>query len=350
MSDRLSPKEAEIFFNELELTELGHMADDARKSFHPDGVVSYIVDRNINYTNICVSGCKFCAFFRKPGDEEGYLLSSGKIAEKIREVKEHGGVQILMQGGLHPTWKIEDYESLLKTVKSNFKIHLHAFSPPEIIHISSLSGITVEDTLKRLIDAGLDSIPGGGAEILVDRVRRQISKGKCSAGEWLAVMRMAHSLGLKTTATMMFGHLETVAERIEHMVKIRDLQDETGGFTAFISWPLQPGNTELGGKGVKKKVGSIDYLKTLSLSRLMLDNIANIQASWVTQGAKVAQMSLYFGANDMGSTMLEENVVKSAGVSFRLNEKEIRRLITDAGFVPRRRKQDYSLLEEPADV
>ena len=346
----INAAQAEKLFTNADIMEIGVQADELRKKLHPENEVTYIVDRNINYSNICGSGCSFCAFYRAKSSSEAYCLTYPEINEKIKETLAQDGVQILMQGGLHPDWKIEEHEELLRKIKSDFTIHLHAFSPPEIVHIARRSEIPIKKTIERLIEAGLDSIPGGGAEILVDRIRNEISPNKCSANEWLEVMRAAHMLGLKTTATMMFGHVETIRDRIEHLEKIRQLQDETGGFTAFIPWQFQPGNTELGKSGVKKKTGSLDYLKTLAISRLMLDNVPNIQASWVTMGAKVAQMSLFFGANDMGSTMLEENVVRAAGTSFRMSEKEIRRVIEDAGFCPRRRKQDYSLLPEPAGV
>jgi cyclic dehypoxanthinyl futalosine synthase len=350
MDGRLTALEAEKLFNSADIMDVGARADELRQKLHPDNSVTYIIDRNINYSNICVSGCLFCAFYRPHSSSEAYVLPYEEIKEKIEETLAMDGVQILMQGGLHPEWKIEDYEELLRKIKNDFDIHLHAFSPPEIVHMSWLSGISIKETIERLIEAGLDSIPGGGAEILVDSVRNELSPNKCSTDEWLDVMRTAHGLGLKTTATMMFGHIETISDRIEHLEKIRRLQDETAGFTAFIPWVFQPDNTELGKKGVTKKRGSLDYLKTLAVSRLMLDNVPNIQASWVTMGAKVAQMSLYFGANDMGSTMLEENVVKAAGTSYRMTEKDIRRIIEDAGFIPRRRKQDYSLLPEPVGV
>ena len=346
----ITAAEALALLQSGDLIALGKRADEVRRRFHPDNVVSYIIDRNINYTNICTSGCLFCAFYRTAKSAEGYVLPYEEIKKKIGETIDLGGIQILMQGGLHPTWKIGDYENLLRRIKTDFDIHLHAFSPPEVCHIAGLSGLAVEETIRRLKDAGLDSIPGGGAEILVDRVRNQLSPNKCSTAEWLDVMRTAHKLGLKTTATMMFGHIETLEERVEHLVKLKELQEETGGFTAFIPWPFQPDNTPLKNKGIQKKIGSLDYLRTLAVSRIFLDNIPNIQSSWVTQGGKVAQMALFFGANDMGSTMIEENVVKAAGVSFRLGEKDIRRLIIDAGFIPRRRAQDYALLPEPAGV
>lgn len=337
MSGKINAAVAEKLFRSANLLELGTRADEMRHKLHPEKTVTYIVDRNINYSNICTAACRFCAFYKKPSSDEGYVLSYGEIDAKIKETKNLGGTQILLQGGLHPTWRIKDYENLLKHIRKNFDIHIHAFSPPEVVHISDASCISIEETISRLISAGLDSIPGGGAEILIDRVRARISPKKCSAGKWLEVMRTAHKLGLKTSATMMFGHIETISERIEHMEKIGRLQEETGGFTAFIPWPFQPGNTALGKNGIEKNSGSVDYLKTLAISRLMLDNIPRVQASWVTMGAKVAQLALYFGANDFGSTMLEENVVKAAGVSHKMTEKDICRLIKDAGFAPRRR-------------
>jgi cyclic dehypoxanthinyl futalosine synthase len=345
---RAGAQEALKLFETPDLLGLGQRANEMREWLHPDNVVTYIIDRNINYTNICTSGCLFCAFYKTSKSGEGYVLSPAEIRQKIEETIKLGGVQILMQGGLHPEWKIGEYEKLLKDIKSYSDIHIHAFSPPEICHVAELSGLSIKNVLSRLVDAGLDSIPGGGAEILADRVRSKLSPNKCSADEWLDVMRTAHGLGLKTTATMMFGHVETLEERVRHIERIRELQDETGGFTAFIPWPFQPGATALGKMGVEKKTGALDYLRTVAVSRIMLDNVPSVQSSWVTQGPKVSQMALFFGANDMGSTMLEENVVKAAGVSFRLSEKEIRSIITDAGFTPRRRQQDYSLLPEPA--
>ncbi len=342
--ERLSQEDAILLWKEADFYTLGFLARKVRFRLHPDRIVTYIIDRNINYTNICISGCKFCAYYRCPGDPEGVVLSFDELARKIEETIALGGVQILLQGGLHPELPIEFYEEMLCFIKEHFpQIHIHGFSPPEIVHFSHVSGLSVEEVLKRLINAGLNSIPGGGAEILVDRVRQQISPNKCSAKEWLEVMRIAHHLGLKTTATMMFGHIETIEERIRHLEKIRDLQDETGGFTAFICWPFQPGNTKL----ITPKVLPIEYLKMLAISRVFLDNIPNIQASWVTQGPKVAQVALEFGANDFGSTMIEENVVAAAaGVSHRLSIKEIESIIRDAGYKPRRRRMDYSILED----
>ncbi len=340
---RLSPEEALFLWQEADFYTLGYLAREVRFRLHPERIVTYIIDRNINYTNICISGCKFCAYYRPPGDPEGFVLSFEELARKIEETLALGGIQILLQGGLHPDLPLEFYEEMLRFIKGRFpKIHIHGFSPPEIVHFSRLSGLSLEEVLKRLIAAGLNSIPGGGAEILVDRVRKLVSPNKCTAGEWLEVMRTAHRLGLKTTATMMFGHIETIEERIEHLEKIRALQDETRGFTAFICWPFQPGeNMELS----TPKALPVEYLKMLALARIFLDNIPNLQASWVTQGPKVAQVALEFGANDFGSTMIEENVVAAAGVSHRLSVEEIEKIIRDAGYEPKRRRMDYSLLE-----
>ncbi|HHT9128792.1 MAG TPA: cyclic dehypoxanthinyl futalosine synthase, partial [Candidatus Wujingus californicus] len=301
---------------------------------------TYIIDRNINYTNICKSGCKFCAFYKNIGDIKGYIISRDILIKKIEETLALGGKQILMQGGLHPSLKLDFYEELLQSIKTKYDVHIHAFSPPEIVHFSKLNGISVRDVIQILREVGLDSIPGGGAEILSDRCRNILSPNKCTAQEWLDVMREAHKLGMRTTATMMFGHIETVEERIEHLEKIRKLQDETGGFTAFIAWTFQPKNTRLD----TALIGSYDYLKTIAISRLYLDNIANIQASWVTQGAKIAQLSLKFGANDMGSTMIEENVVRAAGISYQMDKEEIELLINDLGYDARQRDLYYQLL------
>ncbi len=339
--ERLKRKEALTLWQEANFHLLGALAKEVRFRLHPERIVTYIVDRNINYTNVCLSGCKFCAYYRPPGDPQGYVLSLEELFRKIEETLALGGTQILLQGGLHPDLPFSFYEEMLRAIKERFpEIHIHGFSPPEICHFAQISGLSVEEVLKRLIEAGLNSIPGGGAEILVDRVREKISPRKCSAEEWLGVMRTAHRLGLKTTATMMFGHVETIEDRLEHLERIRALQDETGGFTAFIPWPFQPGNTELR----VPKVLPVEYLKMLALSRLFLDNIPNIQASWVTQGPKVAQVALEFGANDFGSTMIEENVVAAAGVAHRLSIEEIEKIIRDAGYLPRRRRMDYTLL------
>jgi len=337
--DRLSREEA-LSLWDLDLLTLGRLAEQVRGRLHPEPTVTYVVDRNINYTNICVSGCRFCAFYRPPGSPEGFVLEEETLSRKLAETRELGGSGVLLQGGLNPDLPLEYYEGLVRFIRG-YGLHVHGFSPPEIVFFARQSGLSWAQVLERLIRAGLGSIPGGGAEILVDRVRRRLSPHKCSATEWLAVMAAAHRLGLKTTATMMFGHLETREERTEHLLKIRDLQDETGGFTAFIPWSFQPQNTALGGEAA----GSWDYLKTLAISRLVLDNVRNLQVSWVTQGGKIAQVALAFGANDFGSTMIEENVVAAAGVTFRLSESEIRRLIASAGYMAQRRNHLYQMVE-----
>jgi cyclic dehypoxanthinyl futalosine synthase len=337
--ERIADEEYRLLAGEASLLELGMLADSVRRRKHPSGVVTYVIDRNINYTDICVSACRFCAFYKKPGEGGGYLLSFAQLADKIAETKALGGTQILLQGGLHPDLPFSYYEEMVHRIKG-LGIHLHGFSPPEIWHFATISGKTMPEVLAALIAAGLDSIPGGGAEILSDRVRQAIAPRKCSADQWLEVMEEAHRQGLRTTATMMFGHVETAEERLEHLRRLRQLQDRSGGFTAFIPWPFQAGNSDL---GETMKTSAALYLRMLALSRIYLDNFDNVQASWVTQGAKVAQLSLSFGANDFGSTMIEENVVAAAGVSFRLSEEEIRRLIGEAGFTPRQRLMDYSL-------
>lgn len=335
-------KEEALYLFKLPLHTLGDLARTLRFKVNPERIVTYVVDRNINYTNICVSGCKFCAYYRAPNSPEGYVLSFEEIAKKVEETLSLGGYQILLQGGLHPGLTLEYFEELFSFLKRRFpEVHLHALSPPEVLYLSRLSGLTIEEVLKRLISAGLDSIPGGGAEILVDRIRQIISPNKATSEEWLKVMETAHRLGLKTTATMMFGHLETEEEIIEHLFKLRDLQAKTGGFTAFIPWTFQPKNTAL---SHIQKAGSARYLQVLAISRLVLHNFKNLQVSWVTQGPKVAQLALDFGGNDFGSTMIEENVVASAGVSHRLSEEELRAYIEEAGYIPRRRKMDYTLL------
>ena len=326
---------------EASLHQLGFLAGAVRKRLHPEPVVTYVIDRNINYTDICISACKFCAFFKAPDDQSGQVLSKAELAEKIKETQELGGTQILLQGGLHPDKPLEYYEDMLRFIKTT-GIHIHGFSPPEIHHFSQLSGLSISTVLQRLMASGLDSIPGGGAEILTNRVRREMAPKKCSADQWIAVMEEAHHLGLRTTATMMFGHIETIAERLEHLQRLRDLQDRTSGFTAFIPWPFQPDHTPLAAVRKIEKTTAVSYLRLLALSRIFLDNFQNIQASWVTQGPKIAQLSLFFGANDFGSTMIEENVVAAAGVRFRLSEQEIRRLVSDAGFQPQQRLMDYT--------
>jgi cyclic dehypoxanthinyl futalosine synthase len=343
--DRLTQAEAVALYIDAPTHTLGRLADQARARKHPGRVVTYIIDRNVNYTNVCVARCTFCAFYRPVGSAEGYVLSFDEILRKIEETIAVGGGQLLLQGGHNPDIPLQWYEDLFHAVKERFPaFRLHALSPPEIVHISRLSQRPVPDIIQRLVDAGLDSIPGGGAEILVDRVRRLLHcYGKASADEWLGVMRHAHHAGLRTTATMMYGTVETLEERVEHMVRLRELQDETNGFTAFIAWSYQPEHTELAGV----EATGVDYLRTLSLARLVLDNFDNLQSSWVTQGGKVGQLSLGFGANDMGSVMIEENVVRAAGASYCMDEVEIVRNIEDAGFVPKRRNMHYDVLGDP---
>ncbi|MFQ5670368.1 MAG: cyclic dehypoxanthinyl futalosine synthase [Acidobacteriota bacterium] len=334
---RLSDRAARALLETRRLTDLGLLATEMRRRHHPEPSVTYIIDRNVNYTNVCVAKCNFCAFYRLPGDEEGYLLSPEELDAKLAETIALGGTGILMQGGLHPELGIEFYERMLARMKERFPLHLHAFSPPEIVHFSRVSRISVAQVLLRLKRAGLDSIPGGGAEILVDAVRRRYNAHKSSTDEWLGVMETAHSLGLPTTATMMFGGLETLDDRVTHMRLIRDLQERTGGFTAFIGWTYQPANTELGGR----EATAVDYLRTLAVSRLYLDNIANIQSSWVTMGTKTGQVALSFGANDMGSIMIEENVVRAAGAHNRMDRENMQRVIRDAGYTPVQRDTLY---------
>jgi cyclic dehypoxanthinyl futalosine synthase len=326
-------------------TLLGRLADGVRRRKHPDGIVTYIIDRNVNYTNVCVARCKFCAFYREVGSAEGYTLGFEEICRKIEETIRLGGNQLLLQGGHNPDIPIEWYEDLFRGVKARFpEFRLHALSPPEVIHISRLSRLPVPQVIERLIAAGLDSIPGGGAEILVDRVRRILNcYGKATADEWLDVMRHAHRAGLRTTATMMYGTVETDQERLEHLFRLRDVQDETGGFTAFIAWSYQPQHTELGGS----EATGVDYLRTLATARLVLDNFDNLQSSWVTQGGKVGQLSLAYGANDMGSVMIEENVVRAAGAEYCMDEFEVVRNIENAGFVAKRRNMHYGILGDP---
>ena len=340
--ERISPEEAVRLFETTDMLLLGNIASRISRKKLKERVVTYIVDRNINYTNICITDCAFCAFYRKEDDEEAYVHPFETIARKIEETIALGGRQILLQGGHNINLKIDYFEDLFRRIKERFGIHLHALSPPEIVHTAKISKLAIVDTLNRLNDAGLDSIPGGGAEILVDRVRQKISPHKCSTREWLDVMDCAHGMNIPTTATMMFGHVETVEDRVEHLRRIRDQQDKTMGFTAFIPWPFQPGRTELGlDHDISSQVTGLDYLKTLAISRIFLDNFDNLQSSWVTQGPKVGQMALYYGANDMGSTMLEENVVRAAGTVHCLNEEDIRRIITDSGFKPQRRNMRY---------
>jgi len=339
VDDRLSDQAALDLLLHGELLELGALADDVRRRYHPGDEVTFIVDRNINYTNYCVSGCRFCAFFKEPGSGEGYVLSDEQIHAKIEETLALGGTAVMMQGGLHPDLDIEYFEQLFTGIRERYDVHVHSLSPPEVAHIAQISGISVGETLKRLQAAGLASLPGGGAEVLVDRVRSQISPHKIPAGTWLDVMREAHRNGMPTTATMMFGSLDSPEDRIEHLRRLRDLQDETGGFTAFIPWTFQAGNTQL--QAGHLPATGMDYLRMLAVSRIYLDNFANVQASWVTQGLRLGQVALAFGANDMGSTMIEENVVRAAGVSHMVSVEEMVRTIRAAGKVPVQRTTLY---------
>ena len=325
--------------------QLGRLADGVRGRKHTNRIVTYIIDRNVNYTNVCIARCNFCAFYREVGAADGYVLGFDEIFKKIDETIDVGGVQLLLQGGHNPDLPLEWFEDLFRAVKSRYPwFKLHALSPPEVIHLSRLSQLPVSIVVDRLVAVGMDSIPGGGAEILVDRVRRLLNcYTKATAAEWLDVMRVAHQAGLRTTATMMYGTVERPEERIEHLLRLRELQDETGGFTAFITWSYQPANTERGGT----EATGIDYLRTLALARIVLDNFDNMQASWVTQGGKVGQLSLAFGANDMGSVMIEENVVRAAGAAYCMDEVEITRNVEDAGFIPKRRNMHYEILGDP---
>jgi cyclic dehypoxanthinyl futalosine synthase len=339
--ERLEDADAITLLRSRDLVAVGRAADEVRsRKANPDEV-TFIVDRNLNYTNVCVTDCDFCAFYRTPSDRrEGYVLPRPVIFKKIEETLAVGGTALLMQGGHHPDLKIDWYEDLFKAIKARYPIHLHALSPPEIMHISRRSKLSVPETLSRLRDAGLDSLPGGGAEILVDRVRHIIAPKKTKTEEWLGVMRHAHRLGMSTTATMMYGHVETVAERVEHMRRIRELQDEHHGFRAFISWTFQPDHTRLG-EVVNETPTSFDYLLTQAVSRLYLDNVDHIQSSWVTQGLKIGQVALRFGADDMGSIMLEENVVSAAGTTYRASTEDFCRLIRNAGKRPVQRDTLY---------
>jgi cyclic dehypoxanthinyl futalosine synthase len=341
--DRVAREEAVSLLRDGDFLELGMLADAVRWRKHPEPVVTYIIDRNINYTNVCTAQCAFCAFYRDLPSSEGYVLGKEELTRKIEETMSLGGRQILLQGGLHPDLGIEFYEELFRWMKASFPIWVHGLSPAEVQHIARVSRLSVEETLRRLMEAGLDSIPGGGAEILSDRVRGIIGMAKGSTSQWIEVMEFAHGLGMKTTATMMFGHVESLEERIDHLLHLRDLQDRTGGFTAFIAWTFQPENTALAGD----ELTSFQYLRTLAVSRIVLDNFPNVQASWVTQGSKIGQVSLRFGANDFGSLMIEENVVSAAGSHFRLTEAEMARAIQEAGFTPKRRTMTYDIVGDP---
>ena len=345
--ERIEPEEGLMLLRSRELQKVGQAADFVRRNHHPEGVVSFLIDRNINYTNVCVARCTFCNFYRRPGDAEGYVLPLESIFKKIKETIELGGTGILMQGGMHPDLKIDYYEKLLGSIRERYQIHLHCFSPPEIVVLAKLSGISIRESIQRLKAAGLASIPGGGAEILVERMRKNISPGKCSAQEWLEVMRVAHEEGLSTTATMMIGGGETLEERIEHLDAVRELQDQTGGFVAFIPWNVQLEGTPMQ-NSIQREVGTVEYLMLLSVSRIYLDNIPNIQVSWLTQGLKVAQVALYFGANDVGSIMIEENVISTAGARHRADREALVRTIEDAGFSAGQRDSVFRVFRKTA--
>lgn len=330
------------FYANAPLLELGLEADRVRETKHPHNTVTYIVDRNINYTNVCVADCGFCAFYRRPKDGEGYTLSFEQIGEKIEETKALGGVQILIQGGHNPYIPFEWYLDLLRYIKKYHPIHIHGFSPSEVDFFTQVFRMDAVDVIRELQKAGLDSIPGGGGEILVQRVRDYAAPKKAGADRWLEIMELAHKEGMKTSVTMMYGLGETLAERIEHLQRVRDVQSRTGGFTAFITWPLQPENTPEFSH--MPKTDAVEYLRTVAISRIVLDNVPNLQSSWVTMGMKIGQLALRFGCNDFGSLMIEENVVSAANTTHRTTTDELERLIKDAGFTPARRRQDYSII------
>ena len=334
------------FYEKAPLLELGAAADAMRRKLHPAPVVTYIVDRNINYTNVCVADCGFCAFYRRPKDKEGWTLSYEQIGAKIDEVKALGGVQILIQGGHNPYIPFEWYLDLMRYIKRNHPIHIHGFSPSEVDFFSTVFRMDAVEVIRELRKAGLDSIPGGGGEILVQRVRDIVAPKKAGADRWLEIMELAHNEGMKTSVTMMYGIGETLAERIEHLTRVRDLQARTGGFTAFICWPLQPENTPT--MSHMPRTDAVDYLRTVAIARIVLDNVPNLQSSWVTMGMKIGQLALTFGCNDFGSLMIEENVVSAANTTHRTTIEELERLIVDDGFNQRRRRQDYSILETAA--
>ncbi len=341
--ERLSAEDCTALLESNDIARIGVAADEIRQRKNPGDVVTYIIDRNINYTNVCNVVCTFCAFYRRPGKPDTYVHSMDEICARIDETIDLGGTGVLMQGGLHPEFNIEWYENLLSTLHAKYpKFQLHCFSPPEIHNIHLISGLDYVTIMQRLKDAGLNSMPGGGAEILDDEVRRRVST-KCTSQEWLDVMEAAHQVGLRTTATMMFGIGDKVEHRVNHLQKIRDLQDRTGGFTAFISWTFQRENTALGRKITEEPTG-IDYLKMLAVGRLFLDNVQHIQASWLTQGIKLGQVALRFGADDMGSIMIEENVVSAAGANNEANERDLRYQIREAGYIPQQRDILYNYI------
>lgn len=345
---RLSPEDALRLLESRELASIGRAADAVTRRLHPEPFRTYNIDRNINYTNICSAVCDFCAFYRGPKSPEGYVLDRHVLLEKVAETVALGGDQILMQGGMHPTLPLEWYEELLRDIKARFpQVNVHGFSPPEIHHLTKVSKRPLGEVLERLARAGLGSLPGGGGEILVDRVRKAMTRGKVLTDDWLEVHRQWHALGGRSTATMMFGHIETLAERVEHLERLRQLQDETGGLTAFICWSFQPDNTEMDDI---PPAGPFEYLKTQAVARLYLDNVPNIQSSWVTQGREIGQLALLFGANDMGSLMIEENVVSAAGTVHHLTLEQMRSAIKELGWTPRRRNVFYELFEDETDT
>lgn len=362
--ERLSPEEGVALLRSHDLTALGRAADAVTRRLHPEPYRTYNIDRNINYSNVCAAVCDFCAFYRPVGHAEAYVLTEEVLFEKIQETVDLGGDQILLQGGLHPKLPLEWYEDLLRSMKTKFpQVNIHGFSPPELWHFHKMSKLPLKSVLQRLMDAGLGSLPGGGGEILVDRVRKLITRGKVLTDGWLEVNRVWHELGGKSTCTMMFGHVETLEERIEHLDRLRQVQDETNGFTAFICWTHQaPESAPWYGRDAEEgrsggvdmsevpEAGAVEYLKTQAVARLYLDNIPNIQSSWVTQGEKVGQLGLFFGANDMGSLMIEENVVAQAGTVFHLSLETIRRCITDAGYIPRQRNVFYEYLDTEVEI
>ena len=342
--ERLTPDEGVALFGCKDLVALGRAADAVCRRLHPEPYRTYNIDRNVNYTNICAAVCDFCAFYRKTGDADTYVLTREELYKKIEETISLGGDQILMQGGMHPSLKLEWYEELLRDLRNRFpQVNLHAFSPPELWHFHKINKIPLREVLSRLKEAGMGSLPGGGGEILVDRVRKAMTVNKCLTEEWLEVHRVWHQLGGRSTCTMMFGHIETLAERIETLDRLRRLQDETGGFTAFICWTFQPEHTAMADV---PPAGAYEYLKTQAIARLYLDNIPNIQSSWVTQGLKTGQLALFFGANDMGSLMIEENVVAAAGTVHYLTLEQIKNAIREAGYIPRQRNVFYEYLDE----
>ncbi len=345
---RLRPGDAVRLLESRELAAIGRAADAVTRRLHPEPFRTYNIDRNVNYTNVCTAVCDFCAFYRPPKHAEGYVLDRGVLLDKVAETVALGGDQILLQGGLHPTLPLEWYEEMLREIKDRFpQVNVHGFSPPEIHHLTKVSKRPLREVLERLARAGLGSLPGGGGEILVDRVRRAMTRGKVLTDDWLEVHREWHAIGGRSTATMMFGHIETLAERVEHLERLRHLQDETGGLTAFICWSFQPDNTEM---AEIPPAGPFEYLKTQAVARLYLDNVPNIQSSWVTQGRDIGQLALLFGANDMGSLMIEENVVSAAGTVHHLTLEQMRSAISELGFVPRRRNVFYELFEDDEPV